>query len=245
MAIEYNIKVIPTVYGGIRFRSKLEATWAAFFDILELTWNYETLTLEGWEPDFWVNFGQNRNIYWRPFENLDTTNIPCEVKPISFQATGDLDNKESTASITDEDKRLNQEKVNNAFEKVHFGGLCLGKAPFAHHLGYLKNGKVWKANTNEPKPVQRLVEEINHFKGETEKVWRLKNKDGTDYESDHYGTEAYPVVYNPNYNVNRSTSQNGMNWVDGLYHSEIYGNGFSTSIQKLWNQAANKTQWNP
>lgn len=43
---------IPTVYGGVRFRSRLEARWAAFFDLLEWRWEYEPLDLEGYIPDF-------------------------------------------------------------------------------------------------------------------------------------------------------------------------------------------------
>lgn len=51
------IKAIETVYKGYRFRSRLEARWAVFFDALGLVWDYE---VEGYElgqglrylPDF-------------------------------------------------------------------------------------------------------------------------------------------------------------------------------------------------
>lgn len=53
-----NIKPIETRYGGYRFRSRLEARWAVFFDRMGLRWDYE---LEGWQgnglsylPDFWL-----------------------------------------------------------------------------------------------------------------------------------------------------------------------------------------------
>jgi hypothetical protein len=49
---------IPTVYQGVRFRSRTEARWAAFFDAINLPWQYEP---EGFErdgirylPDFWL-----------------------------------------------------------------------------------------------------------------------------------------------------------------------------------------------
>lgn len=52
------IKPIETVYKGYRFRSRLEARWAVFFDALELQWQYEP---EGYQllsrkylPDFWL-----------------------------------------------------------------------------------------------------------------------------------------------------------------------------------------------
>lgn len=46
------MKAIPTRYKGMMFRSRLEARWAAFFDELELSWEYEPMDLEGWTPDF-------------------------------------------------------------------------------------------------------------------------------------------------------------------------------------------------
>jgi hypothetical protein len=53
------IKPIETVFYGYRFRSRLEARWAVFFDALGITWEYEP---EGFElsdgtwylPDFWL-----------------------------------------------------------------------------------------------------------------------------------------------------------------------------------------------
>ena len=43
---------IPTEYAGIRFRSRLEATWAAFFDLLQWPWEFEPFDLHGYIPDF-------------------------------------------------------------------------------------------------------------------------------------------------------------------------------------------------
>ncbi len=53
------IKSIPTTYKGILFRSKLEASWAKFFDSIDMNWTSEP---EGYEfpdgtrylPDFWL-----------------------------------------------------------------------------------------------------------------------------------------------------------------------------------------------
>lgn len=47
---------IPTEYGGISFRSRVEAKWAAFFDELGWTWEYEPIDLEGYIPDFILMF---------------------------------------------------------------------------------------------------------------------------------------------------------------------------------------------
>ncbi|OGP74356.1 MAG: hypothetical protein A2W09_09245 [Deltaproteobacteria bacterium RBG_16_50_11] len=43
---------IPTKYKNIRFRSRLEARWAAFFDRCKWRWSYEPLDLPGYIPDF-------------------------------------------------------------------------------------------------------------------------------------------------------------------------------------------------
>ena len=53
------IKAIETVYNGYRFRSRLEARWAVFFDTLGIEYQYEPegfdLGEAGWYlPDFWL-----------------------------------------------------------------------------------------------------------------------------------------------------------------------------------------------
>lgn len=68
------IKAIETVYKGYKFRSRLEARWAVFFDSLGAPWQYET---EGFElervrylPDFWMP----RQDFWieiKPTEPTD------------------------------------------------------------------------------------------------------------------------------------------------------------------------------
>jgi hypothetical protein len=53
------IKAIETKYSGYKFRSRLEARWAVYFDTMNIPWEYE---LEGFDlgitgkylPDFWL-----------------------------------------------------------------------------------------------------------------------------------------------------------------------------------------------
>jgi hypothetical protein len=68
------MRAIPTMYGGVQFRSRLEARWAAFFDIAGWRWQYEPIDLDGWIPDFRL-----------------CGKVPalCEVKPIDFADFGD------------------------------------------------------------------------------------------------------------------------------------------------------------
>lgn len=64
------IKAIETKYKGYRFRSRLEARWAVFFDALEVKWEYEP---EGYDlgdgnyylPDFKVEIYSDilKNVY--------------------------------------------------------------------------------------------------------------------------------------------------------------------------------------
>lgn len=53
-----SIPAIETRYAGCRFRSRLEARWAVFFDAAGVRWEYErqgfTLPSGAYLPDFWM-----------------------------------------------------------------------------------------------------------------------------------------------------------------------------------------------
>jgi hypothetical protein len=54
-----NIKAIETLYQGFRFRSRLEARWAYYWDTLGVKWEYEPEgydlgTLGRYLPDFFL-----------------------------------------------------------------------------------------------------------------------------------------------------------------------------------------------
>ena len=59
---------IRTTYAGCNFRSRLEAKWARFFDLVGWKWEYEPCDFNGWIPDF-VLIGATQITY-------------AEVKPI-------------------------------------------------------------------------------------------------------------------------------------------------------------------
>jgi hypothetical protein len=54
--MKYTIKAHPTKYNGVQYRSRLEARWAAFFDMIGWNHEYEPIDLLGWSPDFRVVF---------------------------------------------------------------------------------------------------------------------------------------------------------------------------------------------
>jgi hypothetical protein len=78
--MRYDIKAIPTTYNGVRFRSRLEARWAAFFDLARVKWHYEPFDLDGWAPDFLIA---------APVREFDQPiiNVLVEVKPIDLDST--------------------------------------------------------------------------------------------------------------------------------------------------------------
>jgi hypothetical protein len=67
--IAYELIAHPTTYRGRSYRSRLEAKWAAFFDLAGWPFEYEPFDLGFWSPDFLLPG------HYYP--------ILCEVKPIT------------------------------------------------------------------------------------------------------------------------------------------------------------------
>jgi hypothetical protein len=70
---QYTIKAHPTKYKGVMFRSRLEARWAAFFDLVGWEWEYEPVDLNGWTPDFRLTveeLGSPLFVEVKPFSTL-------------------------------------------------------------------------------------------------------------------------------------------------------------------------------
>lgn len=88
MAVAYDIKAIPTVYGARQFRSRLEAKWASFFDQAGWQFEYEPFDLGEWSPDFLLR---------------GKTQVLVEVKPIGAldQDTADRMARAATAANWD------------------------------------------------------------------------------------------------------------------------------------------------
>ena len=94
------IKAIETVYNGYKFRSRLEARWAVFFDALGIKYEYEK---EGYEKDgicYLPDFALP-NMYLR---GKKFKNIFVEIKPKAHELTEDESKKIAVA--IDEDNAL-------------------------------------------------------------------------------------------------------------------------------------------
>lgn len=61
--MHYRRSARPTIYKGIEFRSRLEARYAALFDILSWQWEYEPEAAPGYIPDFALHGVKNRKVY--------------------------------------------------------------------------------------------------------------------------------------------------------------------------------------
>jgi len=82
MKFRYTVKAHPTMYNGVQYRSRLEARWAAFFDLIGWQHEYEPIDLPGWSPDFRVVFPCEINRFVGVDHNCD---LFAEVKPYTEQ----------------------------------------------------------------------------------------------------------------------------------------------------------------
>lgn len=91
--MDYTIKAMETVFKDVLFRSRLEAKWAAMFDICGWRWQYEPVDLPGWSPDFYLDItrrrrgGGNRDIKLlvevKPYTNYrQFDGHPCELSAL-------------------------------------------------------------------------------------------------------------------------------------------------------------------
>jgi hypothetical protein len=116
---------IPTLYDGIQYRSRLEAKWAAFFDLLGWPFQYEPFDLKGWIPDFLI---------------LGKYQVLVEVKPV-------MEFPERVASQIDRScppTGRGRECVND--QEVLILGCSLlipVAANYGHSLGWLRECGAW------------------------------------------------------------------------------------------------------
>lgn len=90
-----NIKPIETQYKGYRFRSRLEARWAVFFDALGIDWDYEPegFILDNGEmylPDFYIKdwdcYAEVKPYVFSPdeYRKANSLDRPCLLLDSSF-----------------------------------------------------------------------------------------------------------------------------------------------------------------
>jgi len=80
----FSIQPIPTRYAGCRFRSRLEARWAVFFNELEIKWEYEAEGYDLGPPHGWY-LPDFKLVHEWPVIKGTTTYI--EIKPSGLDDT--------------------------------------------------------------------------------------------------------------------------------------------------------------
>lgn len=88
----YTIQAHPTTYAGVNFRSRLEARWAAFFDLCQWEWDYEPIDLIGWSPDFILKGEKDIIIEVKP---VSISQVPThdEIRTMGFSVTSWVENE--------------------------------------------------------------------------------------------------------------------------------------------------------
>lgn len=126
------IKAIPTAYNGTWFRSRLEARWAAFFDLCEWKWTYEPDEFDGYIPDF--------KLWFR-------VPLLVEVKPVQW------DESDSDAELL-ERARLKFIHAGIKGEALLLGSRIVTTSPSASRLPYHLLGAIMDVDpaTDEASP---------------------------------------------------------------------------------------------
>jgi len=122
------MKCIPTKYNGYQFRSRLEARWAVFLDLMQIEWRYEH---EGYQLD---------SGWYVPDFFLPELNSWLEIKPPGV--------------LCEHSRELNEKTGLPAF--VSQGGPGDGMTLFSHFGGYgpeidayHRNAMLWTAMAGE------------------------------------------------------------------------------------------------
>jgi hypothetical protein len=224
--IDYTlIKARPTRYRGIMFRSRLEATWAAFFDQLQWPWEYEPFELNGWLPDFVIKG--------------ETKDVLVEVKPTT---TPDLDTLEKITRATGLSAHLAY--CGSGFVDEYFAGermpfasihsCCMCESGARHEL-VVKDQPAYDWEAAE-KIISKMVippeikEELSKMKYTGQCVWMNR------YIVKING--KFDIVFGhwPTYTGFRT----GIEVTDGGDDPYV-----GDEVRELWARAKNATQWRP
>jgi len=109
--MEYKIKAIETRFKSFVFRSRLEAKWAAMFELLGWSWDYEPVDFNGWIPDF-VVYGNNP--------------VYVEVKPV-IEFPIDVAKELERSGCTESMLIVGQKCLLRDYDESSFcNGLCFG-----------------------------------------------------------------------------------------------------------------------
>ncbi|MFI6491262.1 hypothetical protein [Streptomyces sp. NPDC050564] len=146
------IQAIETRYAGCRFRSRLEARWAVFFDTLGITWEYEP---QGFENRFWCDCDKPEN--WK-----FTNGRQCTGKHERYLPDFFLPGTKTWVEVKGEEGRL-LEKAAFYTEMLDWGGQLPGVAEsYGNSGGLLVLGPVPRVERRSSAPLHSALQ---HHKG--------------------------------------------------------------------------------
>lgn len=216
MTIDYTIKAIPTVYRGRRYRSRLEAKWAAFFDLIHWQFEYEPYDLGIWSPDFLLT---------GVWPSGHVNHVMVEVKPIA-----EFDHE------TAEKMRRAQKSLSDADDRRFHDLLLLGTSPMVEpansvpRLGWIIEDE-WDNDGNSI----GLVEEEARFK-------IFANNEGVviDFASIMYGIGGVLTGFDSMFAMGMPQSFRA-----DLLEIPHSVRQHSKWLMEQWAEAGNLVQWKP
>jgi hypothetical protein len=163
---------IPTVYDLVRFRSRLEAKWARFFDFCGWKWSYEPYDFAGWIPDFAIGDQLQTLVEVKPIMRLEQM-PPADMKkleraakeghtvlvlgadPIVWLGGSVQDGCPCIGSrlwaFSGRDIDTGRDEVVVSFEDIHFGfPLCANGKPGLSSIEMSWRNAVWSHDDTEP-----------------------------------------------------------------------------------------------
>lgn len=131
--MNYGINAIETEYRGCVFRSRLEAKWAAMFDLLHWDWTYEPQDFNGWIPDFLLHNQHRVFVEVKP-----VTKFPQEVAD-QIDASGCRDEVLIVGAACPLDASDNPEfgwLRETHWPERYWGAAVFGRWENARHIGF-------------------------------------------------------------------------------------------------------------
>lgn len=140
-----DLKPIETEYNGYRFRSRLEARWAVFFDAVGIEYEYEK---EGYDlgkvgyylPDFWLPqvemWAEVKPVNFTMEETEKLKNLSAKTYSLALQLVGIPDIKAYNSLIP---FNVNPSEVSD-YITVYNSNIAFLEFPFFINLWYHKNG---------------------------------------------------------------------------------------------------------
>lgn len=210
---------IRTTYAGVNFRSRLEASWAAFFDLCEWRWEYEPFELPGWIPDF-------------SLKKDDGTYILVEVKPIEWTASS-----EEACHFVETDSSLKKVRRYTKIDEDQ-EVLILGARPFFEYNDHSRDtfGVIWNEEWgHHSDPV--FADDADPDADDIEPIDFVRQGPYVDI------AEICSYTKNGN-DIDFCASNFSYKYrLSGHYDGKVFSPG--VYVDDLWKEARNRTQWKP